>query len=168
MWGLASIFAFIITTIGNRFTTNALYVNLMRSCRELCYWYFVDIPHLGDISLKSFGLYKNVLVVNVVDCMRSVCFWEMFFFRSKFFIHSLSPPPLVHTFNLNKYYFVSDTNYQLYGIICESVFLRQAWSIHCLSHCTNLIFLHFRFCSEGNGYGYNITIFHNVFNDTNI
>lgn len=56
--------------LGNNWLTDASVKALTRNNHELRFLYFVDVPRVTDMSLKALGQCRNLLVLNVADCIR--------------------------------------------------------------------------------------------------
>ncbi|XP_057295993.1 dynein regulatory complex subunit 6-like isoform X1 [Hydractinia symbiolongicarpus] len=55
---------------GNNWLTDASVKALTRNNHELRFLYLVDVPRVTDMSLKALGQCRNLLVLNVADCIR--------------------------------------------------------------------------------------------------
>lgn len=55
---------------GNHTITDTTFKSLTRNCLELNHVYITDCPRLTDSTLKMLSGLKNLIVLNIADCVR--------------------------------------------------------------------------------------------------
>lgn len=56
--------------LGNNRITDSSIKALAKNCPDLRHVYLVDCPRLTDLTLKALSSCKNLVVLNIADCVR--------------------------------------------------------------------------------------------------